>query len=223
MDNPASYNHSSLREFVANSIRTGIASGELKSGEKISERKIGEMLNVSTTPVKEAFRQLETEGLIVSAPRSGSYVTQNSDENMLELVYLRSAIDGIAALLAARHATEEQLAEMNKVLQKARYCIEDKDTIPEVVECNQTFHSLMRKASNNGYLINIGNFVGQIDYSVRQAGARDIYDFVELEMRQLEHETILKAVSERKPELAERLMVSHIRSGSGKIVQQLGK
>lgn len=72
-----------IREQVADIIRKMIVNGELKADQQISEREISQMLMVSTTPVKEAFRVLESEGLLYSIPRKGSYISKLSRKNIL--------------------------------------------------------------------------------------------------------------------------------------------
>lgn len=91
-----------LREQVADIVRGMILRGEIKAGEQISERTIGQMLHVSTTPVKEAFRSLQAEGLIYTRPRRGSFVSEISIDNMLEIAFMRSALEGVAAYYAAK-------------------------------------------------------------------------------------------------------------------------
>lgn len=210
----------SLREFVTNEIRSKIIAGELQSGEKISERKISKMLGVGVMPVKEAFNQLKAEGLIVSLPRSGTYVAENSKESLLEVVYLRSVLDGMAAFFAAKYGTDEQIATLDKILKKVRTLIESRGSSDAIAAGNQEFHSFLRGMAKNGYLLNMIKNVNNVDISIRNVSGLKMRDYVELEMRQIEHEAVLRAIEERKPELAERLMVEHIRKGSGKIVME---
>ena len=105
-----------LREQVADIVRGMILRGEIKAGEQISERTIGQMLHVSTTPVKEAFRSLQAEGLIYTRPRRGSFVSEISIDNMLEIAFMRSALEGVVAYYAAKNATDSQLVEMSRIL-----------------------------------------------------------------------------------------------------------
>ncbi len=84
-----------LRDQVADIVREMILKGQFKAGQQISERSIGQMLNVSTTPVKEAFRSLQAEGLIYTRPRRGSFVSEITIEDMLEIAFMRSALEAL--------------------------------------------------------------------------------------------------------------------------------
>ena len=95
-----------IRDQVADILRKRIISGDLANGEKLSERQISAELNISTTPVKEAFRLLQAEGLIYTLPRKGSFVSANASEHAYQVMLLRSSIDGVAAYLAAKRIND---------------------------------------------------------------------------------------------------------------------
>lgn len=103
-----------IREQVADIIRKMIVNGELKADQQISEREISQMLMVSTTPVKEAFRVLQSEGLLYSIPRKGSYISKLSRKNILQTVFMRGALEGVAAFFAARNATYNEIMIMEE-------------------------------------------------------------------------------------------------------------
>ena len=98
-----------LREQVCNIIRGRIYRGELESGTMLSERSVSRELGISTTPIKEAFRVLTAEGLLVTLPRKGAQVTDVAT-NLEYVNFIRSALEGVAAYLAARNITPEQEA-----------------------------------------------------------------------------------------------------------------
>ena len=201
-----------IRDQVADIIRQMIINGELKAGQKISERQISKMLNISTTPVKEAFRALQTEKLIVCVPRKGSFISEHSRENLKEVTYIRSAIDGVSAYFAAIYATENQKRMMRELLEQARAIIEERGDAEELSNINERFHSVLRESSNNTYLCNMANSFLQIDSSMRKVV--NVTDYEQLLNRQLQHEEILKAVETGDSAEAERRMVHHIRDTS---------
>ena len=127
-----------LREQVADIVRGMILRGDLKAGEQISERTIGQMLNVSTTPVKEAFRSLQAEGLIYTSPRRGSFVSEISIDNMLEIAFMRSSLEGVAAYYAAKNATDSHLAEMGRILDMVYplLSLKDEKSLEEIQQYN---------------------------------------------------------------------------------------
>lgn len=212
MDIPQIIEAIPLREQIADIVRRMIISGELESEQKISERQIGTMLNVSTTPVKEAFRMLQAEGLIYSVPRKGSFVSSHSKESLMQYSYMRSALDGIAAYFAAQYATNEDIAYMKEELDESRKLIAEHGDSAEISRHNYHYHLRVRTSTRNDFLVNITSMITDVDNSIRQMVNKT--DFDELMMRQKEHESILDAISEKNKEKAERLMVAHVRKGT---------
>ena len=98
---------------------------EIVGGMRISEREISEMLNVSTTPVKEAFRMLEREGILISIPRKGTVVAELPKEKLKTITIIRSSLEGTAALFAALYATKDEIKIMEDSLNDALVCIEN--------------------------------------------------------------------------------------------------
>jgi DNA-binding GntR family transcriptional regulator len=95
-----------IRDQVVEIIREMILNGELKPEQQLSERQLGRELHVSTTPIKEAFRILQSEGLLYSVPRKGSFVSEFSKRNVLQTVYIRGAMEGVAAYFACQNITD---------------------------------------------------------------------------------------------------------------------
>ena len=104
----------SLRGRVFNKIREDILSGKYKEHEELREVAIGEELGVSRTPVREAFRQLELEGLIQIVPNKGAYVTGITAKDVEDIYMIRSKLEGLCARWATDHITEEQLEELEE-------------------------------------------------------------------------------------------------------------
>lgn len=198
-----------LREQVADIVRVMILKGELKQGQPVSERFISQMLNVSTTPVKEAFRVLQAEGLIYSIARKGSYVSPSSIANMKQITFIRSSMEGVAAYYAALNATEEEIAHMGELLDKAGSVIRNHESLQRFSDLNFEFHSILRNASRNPYLTNMLASLRSIDRSMRSVNL----DLKDLEPAQdhAEHLAIFDAVKNRNPELAEQSIINHIR------------
>ena len=198
-----------LREQVANIIRKMIITGQLTAGSPISERQLSAQMGVSTTPVKEAFRVLEYEGLLYSVPRKGSYVSVLSKKNMLQIVFMRSSLEGVAAHFAAMNATKEDIKVMEKALEMSGKLIAKNELNPDVAEYNEQFHSRLRQAAGNNYLNSLLRNMKSIDDAVRKVAA--VSDEVEPPRAQKEHLAILEAIKNRDGVLAEQLMVAHIR------------
>ncbi|MDO4305462.1 MAG: GntR family transcriptional regulator [Eubacteriales bacterium] len=207
-----------LREQIADIVRQMIINGDLESEQKISERQIGTMLNVSTTPVKEAFRTLQAEGLIYSIPRKGSFVSAHSKDNLMQYSLVRSALDGVAANLAAQFADEGDIAYMQNELSIARQLIQEHGDSAEISKHNYNYHVRLREATKNNFLVNLTTMVASMDNSIRQVVNKT--DFDELMMRQEEHENILQMIIEKKSEEAEQLMIVHIRKATKKALRK---
>jgi len=198
-----------LREQVADIVRVMILKGELQNDQPISERSISQMLNVSTTPVKEAFRLLQAEGLIYSIPRKGSYVSPTSKANMKQITFIRSSMEGVAAYYAAINATQSEIDQMTEALEQAGLLLNDPDKRQELGDFNTLFHTILRNASRNDYLINLLKSLRSIDHSLRSVN----FNLTTLDPAQdhLEHLAILDAVRDRDPDRAEQSIIKHIR------------
>lgn len=199
-----------LRDQVVEIVHQMIFDGELKSNEKISERQISTMLQVSTTPVKEAFRVLQAEGFITCYPRKGSYVSGNIIEHLKQIAYLRSAIDGVAVYFAALYATKEEIKKCEAILEEAGELIRSQKSPDEISKMNDEFHSVLRNSAHNEYISNLGENIRSIDNLLRKAINK--VDYKNLQDRQNEHQAILNAVRKGDSSLAEQLMIKHVRN-----------
>ena len=198
-----------LREQVADIIRNKIVTGALPPGSSVRERQLSRDLGVSTTPVKEAFRILESEGLLYSVARKGSFISEFSKKNMLQIVFMRSSLEGVAAFFAARNATQEDLDAMEQALKVSGQIIEKEGFDPELAVSNEQFHMHLRRAANNDYLVGLIRSMKSVDDAVRRAAATSSKQ--EPPRAQREHLAILQAIRNRDSELAEQLMISHVR------------
>ena len=112
-----------LRDVVFNTLRTSILTGELKPGERLMEIHLADKLGVSRTPIREAIRKLELEGLVTMIPRRGAEVAQITEKNLRDVLEVRRALDALAVELACERITEDELAELKKACGRgaARY------------------------------------------------------------------------------------------------------
>lgn len=200
-----------LREMAADQVRRMIIEGQIQPGEKLSERKLGAKLGMSTTPIKEAFRALQTEGLIYSVPRKGSYVSLSYKQRVLQMVFIRSAIEGTAAYFACTNATEDDIFCMEQALACAKRNI-DGTAAPDdlsLEKCNDEFHEVLRCASKNDYLVGLIQNMRSVDKIIRSIANASIGE--ESHRAYREHQAILDAVKSGDSALTEQLMIKHIR------------
>ena len=135
-----------LREVVCETLRNAIIEGVLKPGERLMEIQVSEELGVSRTPVREAIRKLELEGFVVMIPRRGTYVSDLSIKDINEVFEVRTALDVLAAGMAAERITDEELEQMERLLVELGGYIEQND-IEKIVEADSKFHDILYSAS----------------------------------------------------------------------------
>lgn len=192
-----------LSEQVYITLKQAIMRGDLKPQEKLNEVKIAEQLKVSATPVREAFRKLAKDNLVVIVPWKGVKVKGDTPEEIVAMYQCREVMEGLGARLCARLATPEQIEEL-KELCREMHAIEDSR---ERVEVNSRFHSMIAQFSGNesvvDYLADFRERVNRDMYiSTFDAGrTRDCDD---------EHDHIIEAIEAHDEERAEKAMREHI-------------
>lgn len=205
----------SLRDHVYGVVRDAIVSGRLKGGEKLNERQLAAQLGISTTPLKEALRVLEAEGLVRSEPRRGIYVTFNAGQAE-EMMLARAAIESMIARQAAKRAGEGQIARMRELIVEMRNGLETVDVL-QLIALNEQFHNVIHEASGCDYLRRLQSGQNIYNHAARLsvlAEERERLLAVE------EHEAIANAIAGGEPDLAERLMRDHvIRSGEKHLIR----
>ncbi|MDT4762716.1 GntR family transcriptional regulator [Sphaerochaeta sp. PS] len=203
-----------ISDQVADSIRKSIMSGELGVGQKISVSSISEKLEVSATPVKQAFKILQSEGLLITKPRSGTMISDLAYQSLSDISILRSALEGAAVYLAAKNATDEDIQMMEQILDEGEEAIKNGDVVT-LVKQNAQFHRKLRMSARNTYLYVLIERLMSFDYTIR---SKALITDVEREKGRVEHREILNLVKQRKPEAAEAALVEHIRSTAKGVV-----
>lgn len=194
-----------LSEQVYITLKQAILRGDLQPTEKLNEVKIAEQLKVSATPVREAFRKLAKDNLVVIVPWKGVTVKGDTPEEIVALYQCREVMEGLGARLCAERATEEQIEEL-KTLAIEMHSIED---ARERVEVNSRFHSMISTFSGNDSVV---------DYlaDFRERVNRDMYisSFNSGRTRECddEHDHIIQAIENHDGEAAEAAMRLHIRN-----------
>ena len=145
-----------LREVVYETLRDAISAEILPTGERLMEIQVAEELGVSRTPVREAIRRLEIEGLVVMIPRRGTYVANLSIRDINDVFEIREALESLAAGLAADRITDDELEDMERMLVEADEAVSAKD-LDKVVEIDIRFHDMLYQASRNEKLTGILN------------------------------------------------------------------
>lgn len=196
----------SLRGRVFNRLREDILSGKYEENEELREVAIGEELGVSRTPVREAFRQLELEGLIRIIPNKGAYVTGISEKDVKDIYMIRSRLEGLAARWATEHITLEQLEEMEENVYLAKFHSE-KGHLEQLAELDNRFHEVMYEASGSKMLEHQLRDFHQYVLRVRK---KTLASANRGPQSNLEHEQIMMAIKEKNADLAELLAHQHM-------------
>lgn len=204
-----------LREIVFETIRNAILSGTLKPGERLMEVQMAESLGVSRTPVREAIRKLELEGLVIMLPRKGAFVSDLTVKDITEVLEIRGALEGLAAGLAAARIDEKELEELEIKALKFHKAVEGND-IEEVIRTDFEFHDAMLKSSKNEKLIQLNN--NQIEQVQR---FREIYHKEVNKSKEIskEHYGIVEAISDRDINKAEKLARAHVENIENSILE----
>lgn len=212
-------NYKPLREVVFESIRAAIISGDLKPGERLMEVQLAEKLGVSRTPVREAIRKLELEGLVVMVVRKGVYVAGLSIKDITDVFELRGALEGLAAGLAAERITEEELVELQTIaidFDKALLS----DNMEQMVIKDAEFHDKIFNATRNERLIQLTNNLRE---QVQRFREMHIYNYNKSKELSVEHYEISDAISKRDVDQAEKMARKHIENTENYVMKMVEK
>ena len=196
----------SLRGQVFDKIRSDILNGKYKRGEELVESSIGKELGISRTPVREAIRQLELEGLVQLVPNKGAFVTGISEKDVRDIYLIRARLEGLAARMAAKNITPELLDAMEETVVLSEYHAKQ-EHYEQVCEMDSKFHKLLYKASGSRILEHTLTDFHQYVQRVRMAS---IMKKRRMEQSNDEHDAILTAIREHDEEKAELVATRHI-------------
>ena len=213
---PATENTKSLT--LTESLVEDIVSGAIAPGSKISEPELAKRFNVSRGPLREAIMRLEGLGLIERIPHVGARVITFSPEKLIELYAVREALEGMAARLAARHMTPQDIAGLEQLLNAHSHHIEEVEGASYFHQHGDfDFHYRIIKASRNRHLINL--LCNELYHLLRMYRYQSPRAQSRPKEALAEHRHILQAIANRDEELAEMLMRRHI-SGSRLLIEQ---
>ncbi len=143
-----------LRDVVFNTLRDAILTGKLLPGERLMENQLAEKLGVSRTPVREALRMLELENLVELVPRKGAQVLDMTEKDIINILEVRSVLEGLATGLACKKMSPEGIVELKHLQEKFEKAIADKE-LEEIAALDEQFHHLIFLSTDNDKLIQI--------------------------------------------------------------------
>ena len=196
----------SLRGRVFGKLREDILNGKYQEHEELKEVAIGEEMGVSRTPVREAFRQLELEGLIQIIPNRGAYVTGISSKDVRDIYMIRSRLEGLCARWATDHITKEQLEEMEENVYLAEYHAA-RGHLEQITELDNRFHEILYAACDSKMLEHLLKDFHQYVSRIRQ---KTLSSNVRGNESNEEHTKLMEAIKAGNADEAEQVAHMHI-------------
>ena len=207
-----------LRDVVFNTLRRAILTGTLKPGERLMEVHLANKLGVSRTPIREAIRKLELEGLVVMVPRKGAEVAKISEKSLKDVLEVRRALDELIAKLACSRITREQLSELREAADEFEKATKTEDT-STIARADIAFHDIIMEATGNLRLKQLVNNLAEQMYRYRFVYLKDESKH---SMLVKEHSRIYDAIKNNDTEAAmeaarihidnqEKAIIAHIR------------
>lgn len=194
-----------LRDVVFNTLRQAILKGELAPGERLMEIQLAERLGVSRTPIREAIRKLELEGLVLMIPRKGAEVAKISEKSLRDVLEVRRSMEELAIELACQRMTEEGIQKLVEAQRAFAQAIASGDAMA-IAESDEGYHAVIYNGTDNPRLVQILNNLREQMYRYRLEYIKD----ADLQILLVEHETILKAIKHRHVAEAKETMRAHI-------------
>lgn len=218
---PAIQRGQSLYEQVYQALRSAILSGELVAGQRLVETQLAEWLKVSRTPLREALRQLQQEGLVSSEANGGLRVTTLSVADAIELYDCRIALEQLAVAEACRRATNEQLKQLETYVIQAEQLANAKEKLSESVqllELDYQFHHLIAQSSGNQRLTAL---LEQLFDAMALLRIQTLQHNPKVLEIRLEHRQIYTAIATHDADAAIKAIVSHLVASKQRVVREI--
>ena len=197
-----------LRDVVFNTLRQAILRGELKPGERLMEIALSNRLGVSRTPVREAIRMLELEGLVIMIPRKGAQVAQITEQDLNDVLEVRLGLEELAVRFACERITDEELKRLGLAVREFEQKIRENDLSAQA-GADVKFHEIIYAATHNQRLVQIINNIREQMYRYRIEYLKDTESRKKLVK---EHYEIWDALKRRDTNRAVEQMCAHIRN-----------
>lgn len=207
-----------LYEQIYENLKNSIVSGELKPGERIVDAWVAEQLNVSRSPVREALRKLEQDGLIKNQDGITS-VYKPSAKDLIELFQVRAGLEGMAVFLSTHAMKDMEIEEVGRSISLAEKAVKE-NNLDEVIRLNTYFHEAIISYSKNETLHEMMKKINTLTYLYRNQYFTKYYgnnDFLS------EHFEVFYAMKERNAELASEKMRNHIMNDLNGLIEKINQ
>ena len=192
-------------EIAYGRLKEAIQAGDLTPGQRIRENEMASWLEMSRTPVREALRRLEADGLLTFAPYRGMVISELDHQAVMELYSMREVLEGTAAGLAARHASDAEIAVLKDIVAGE---LDDAADPRRIASHNKHFHGALYRAAHNRYLLKTLNVLSD---AMALLGMTTMAITGRSETAHGEHLAVVAAIEARDPSAAEAAMRDHIR------------
>ena len=206
-----------LRDVVFNTLREAILKGDLKPGERLMELQLAAKLGVSRTPIREAIRMLEQEGLAVTMPRKGAEVAKMTLKDMEDVLEIREALDELAVKIACDKISEKELQKLLEVKDQFENSTKTGD-VKMIAEMDVKFHDVIFESTGNPKLVTLLNNLREQMYRYRFVYLKDISQHEKLVE---EHREILECILQRDKKKASEAAKKHIDNQENSIIRQI--
>lgn len=206
-----------LRDVVFQTLRKAILTGELKPGERLMEIHLANKLGVSRTPIREAIRMLELEGLVTMIPRRGAEVAQITEKSLRDVLEVRRALDALCAELACQRISEEEKVKLKAACLAFEKATKTKDSTL-IAEADVALHDIIVAATGNNRLVQLVNNLSEQMYRYRFEYIKD-----ESQHERLieEHRMIYESILNKDCETAARVAKIHIDNQETAVIKQI--
>ena len=195
-----------LRDVVFNTLREAILRGDLVPGERLMELQLASKLGVSRTPIREAIRMLEQEGLAITIPRKGAIVAGMTEKDMQDVLEIREALEELSVQVACDKITEEEIAELQKNMKNFEHSLKSGD-LKKMAQADVEFHDVIYRATDNPKLISMLNNLREQMYRYRVEYLKNPQNHEQLLK---EHEAIYKGIVEKDKDAVTEMIRKHI-------------
>lgn len=210
------YQDISLSNRVFQKLRNNILTGKYEEHEELREITIGKEFGVSRTPVREALRRLELEGLVTIIPNKGAYVTGITSKDVKDIYLIRSQLEGLCARLATENITEEQLNKLDEIILLSEFHLKRDNSAEQMAELDSRFHEVLYEATDSRILSHV---LTDFHKYVLMARKSSVVSEDRAKKSIQEHKEILQAIRNRDADMAEQLANEHIMQ----VIQNLRK
>ncbi len=208
-----------LRERIVEFVKDAVVSGKLTPGERVPEQELSESFGISRTPIREAFRQLETEGFLTVIPRKGAVISPITSKGVSDFYAIKSLLEGYAAKTACPKFSEKELKRLENLNQQMLKCAE-KDDVKGFFRHDDMFHDTFLKACGNEKLRRLAHELVQ-QFERFRVTALSLSGRMQVSVKQ--HEEIISAFRKGNAEHVEKLVRDNAEMSAEFLVKEISK